>query len=111
MLVLLDQGAPAPLRHHLSHHIVKTATQQGWATLANGDLLTAAEAQGFEVFVTTDKNLRYQQNLTGRSIAIVVIAHAQWPALEPHVALVVAAIDKVTPGTYAVVEIPTGGDA
>jgi putative NIF3 family GTP cyclohydrolase 1 type 2 len=111
MLVLLDQGAPAPLRRHLSHHIVKTATQQGWATLANGDLLTAAEAEGFDVFVTTDRNLRYQQNLTSRRIAIVVIAHAQWPGLEPHVALVVAAIDNAIPGTYAVVEIPIGGDA
>jgi putative NIF3 family GTP cyclohydrolase 1 type 2 len=111
MLVLLDQGAPAPLRRHLSHHTVKTATQQGWATLANGDLLTAAEAQGFDVFVTTDKNLRHQQNLASRRIAIVVITHAQWPGLEPHVALVVAAIDKATPGTYEIVEIPIGGDA
>jgi hypothetical protein len=111
MLVLLDQGVPAPLRPHLAHHVVKTATQQGWQTLANGDLLTVAEAQGFDVFVTTDKNLHYQQNLTSRRIAILVIAHAQWPSLEPHVALVVAAIDKATPGTYAVVEIPIGGNA
>ena len=111
MRVLLDQGAPAPLRHYLPQHIVKTATEQGWATLANGDLLTEAEAEGFDVFVTTDKNLRYQQNLTGRQIAIVVIAHAQWPRLEPHVALVVAAIAKASAGTYEVVEIPIGGDA
>lgn len=111
MLVLLDQGVPAPLRRHLSHHIVKTASEQGGAMLANGDLLTAAEAQGFDVFVTTDKNLGFQQNLTGRQIAIVVIAHAQWPGLEPHVALVVAAVDTATPGSYAVVEIPLGGQA
>jgi hypothetical protein len=111
MLVLLDQGVPAPLRPHLAHHVVKTATQQGWQTLANGDLLTAAEAAGFDVFVTTDKNLRYQQNLTARQIAIVVIAHAQWPGLEPHVDLVVAAIDAAVRGTYAVVEIPLGGNA
>ena len=60
MVVLLDQGVPAPLRHYLSRHTVKTASDHGWATLANGDLLNAAEAQGFDVFVTTDKNLRYQ---------------------------------------------------
>ena len=106
MLVLLDQGTPVPLRRHLSHHIVKTANQQGWATLANGDLLAVAEAEGFEVFVTTDKNLRYQQDLEGRRIAVVVIGHAQWPSLEPHVALVVAAIDQAAPGSYEEVEIP-----
>lgn len=102
---------PAPLRRSLSHHNVKTATEQGWATLANGDLLTAAEAQGFDVFVTTDRNLRYQQNLESRRIGIVVIAHAQWPRLEPHVGLVVATIDKATPGTYAEIEIPIGDSA
>jgi hypothetical protein len=111
MLVLLDQGTPAPLRRHLRHHIVKTATQQGWDTLANGELLAAAEAEKFDVFVTTDKNLRYQQNLAGRRIAIVVIAHAQWPGLEPHVELVVAAIDRIIPGSYEEVEIPIGGGA
>lgn len=83
MRVLLDQGTPVPLRQYLSHHTVRTAYQEGGATLANGDLLTAAEAAGFEVFVTTDKNLRFQQDLSKRRIAVVVIGHAQWPGLEP----------------------------
>jgi hypothetical protein len=56
MLILLDQGAPVPLRRFLSDHKVRTAHRQGWATLANGDLLAAAEAEGFDVFVSTDKN-------------------------------------------------------
>jgi len=91
MLVLFDQGTPVTLRQHLAHHTVRTVFQEGWATLANGDLLTAAEAAGFEA---KDKNLRYQQDLSGRRIAVVVIGYAQWPGLEPHVDLVVAAVDN-----------------
>jgi len=63
--ILLDQGTPAPLRRELTGHIVATAYEMGWAALANGELLKAAEA-GFEAFVTTDRNLRYQQNLSSR---------------------------------------------
>jgi hypothetical protein len=71
MRVLLDQGTPVPLKRYLPHHTVRTAFQDGWATRANGDLLTAAEAAGFDVFVTTDKNLRYQQDLSKQRIAVV----------------------------------------
>ena len=106
MRVLLDQGTPVPVRRHLQHHTVRTASQQGWATLGNGELLAAAEALGFDVFITTDKNLRYQQNLSRRRIAIVVVMDAQWPKLEPHVNRVVAAIDAATLGSYTEVEIP-----
>ena len=106
MLVLLDQGTPAPLGPYLAHHTVRTASQQDWDTLGNGQLLAVAESAGFDVFVTTDKNLRYQQNLSGRKIAVVVIMFAQWPGLEPHVNLVVAAVDKASPGSYCEVEIP-----
>jgi hypothetical protein len=76
---------------------VLTAAQQQWDTLKNGDLLTVAEQAGSEVFLTTDKNLRYQQNMPGRTIAVVVIGVQQWPALQPHVALVVAAVTAATP--------------
>ena len=106
MRVLLDQGTPVPLRQYLVHHTVRSAFQEGWATLANGELLTAAEAAGFEVFVTTDKNLRYQQDLSKRRVAVVVIGHAQWPGLEPHVHLIVAAVDRAVEGGYDEVEIP-----
>ena len=107
MLVLLDQGTPVPIGRHLSHHTARTASEQGWATLGNGELLTAAEAHGFDVFVTTDKNLRYQQNLSGRRIAVVVLMNAQWPRLEPYVDRVVTAIDAATPGSYSEVEVPS----
>jgi hypothetical protein len=79
---------------------------RGWDRLVNSDLLNAAEAAGFEVFLTADKNLRYQQNLTGRKIAIVVIGNAQWRVLRHYVERVVLAVDDATPGSYAEVEIP-----
>ena len=106
MRVLFDHGAPAPLQSFLPGHTVREAKAQGWDTFKNGDLLTAAEAAGFDVLVTTDKNIRYQQNLTGRTIAIVVLGNAQWPVLRMHVAHVVAAVNAATPGSYVEVNIP-----
>jgi hypothetical protein len=79
MLILFDQSAPAPLRFHLKAHIVIEARERGWDRLVNGELLNRAEAAGFELFLTADKNLRYQQNLTDRKIAIVVLGNARWP--------------------------------
>ncbi len=69
MRVLFDQGPPAPLRTALVGHEVETAYEQGWSTLKNGDLLLVAEEHGFDVLVTTDMNLRYQQNLSARRMA------------------------------------------
>lgn len=106
MLILFDQGTPVPLRAFLIGHTVKTAAEQGWSTLANGKLLDAAEAAGFEVLVTTDKNLSQQQNLTLRKLSVVVIANAQWPALKLHAQLAADAINSAKPGSYVVVEIP-----
>lgn len=74
--------------------------------LQNGNLLDVAEAAGFDVLLTTDKNIRYQQNLSRRRIAIVVIGLQQWPALEPYVDRVSAAVDAATPGSYTDVDIP-----
>ena len=74
--------------------------------LENGELLNAAEAAGFEVLVTTDKNLSHQQNLTGRRIAIVVLGQGRWSLIKPHVARVVEAIARASPGSFVEVEIP-----
>ena len=90
----------------LTGHTVREAKAQGWDTFRNGDLLTAAEAAGFDVLVTTDKNIRYQQNLTGRTIAIIVLGNAQWPVLRRHVALVIVAVSAATPGSFTEVDIP-----
>jgi hypothetical protein len=69
-------------------------------------LLTAAEQAGFELFLTTDKNMRYQQNLAGRKNAVVVLGQQQWPLLRPHIHLVVAATNAAMPGSFAELEIP-----
>ena len=106
MHILFDHGTPAPLRSFLAGHTVREAKAQGWDTYKNGDLLVAAEAAGFDVLVTTDKNMRYQQNLSARAIAIVVLGNAQWPVLRLHVALVVAAVNAATPGSFTEVDIP-----
>jgi len=106
MLFLFDHSTPAPLRGHLKGHSVTEARERGWDRLVNGDLLDAAEAAGFEVFVTADKNLRYQQNLTRRHLAIVVIGNAQWRVLRLYVDRVVAAVDAAAAGSYTEVAIP-----
>jgi len=85
---------------------VVEAIERGWDRLANGELIAVAEAAGFEILLTTDKNIRYQQNLTGRKIAFVVIGNQQWPTLRRYVDRVVAAVDTATRGSYAEVEIP-----
>ena len=105
-MLVLDQGTPVPIRASLKNHTVKTAAQQGWSTLRNSDLLNAAEAEGFELLLTTDKNLAYQQNLTGRRIAVIVLGNSQWPIVERYLDKVVAAVNAARPGSYFEVEIP-----
>jgi hypothetical protein len=106
MLIIFDQATPVPIRPHLEGHTVRTAAQQGWDKLKNGDLLTAAETAGFDILLTTDKNMRYQQNLAARKIAIVVLGQQQWPQLRPHIQRVVEAVNAATPGSFTEVEIP-----
>ena len=106
MKVLFDQGTPAPLRAALVGHEVKTAFECGWATLENGALLSAAETDGFEVFVTTDQNLSYQQNLAQRRIALVVLLSANWPRVRAHAQLVVDAVSAAIPGSFVEVSFP-----
>jgi hypothetical protein len=89
MLILFDNGTPAPLRYALKGHVVVEAIERGWDRLVNGELIAEAEAAGFELLLTTDKNMRYQQNLTGRKIAFVVIGNQQWPTLRRYVERVV----------------------
>lgn len=103
---MFDQGTPVPIRPFLKGHAVRTAAEQGWDKFRNGNLMTAAEAAGFDLFLTTDKNMRYQQNLAGRKIAIVVLGQQQWPQLRPHIQRVVEAVNAAVPGSFAVVDVP-----
>jgi len=102
--ILFDQGTPAPLRNWLDGHTVVTAYEKGWDTLSNGELIRSAETEGFDLLVTTDKNLKYQQNLADRKIAIDVLLSTNWPRIQTMVVRVSAAIEGTPPGAY--VEIP-----
>ncbi|MHB1071156.1 MAG: hypothetical protein ACYC1W_14980 [Gemmatimonadaceae bacterium] len=95
-----------PLRLGLPAHAVETAFERGWATLTNGELLAAAEAAGFDVLVTTDRNLRYQQNLAGRSIALVVLSTTSWPRIRAAIDSVTRAVEQSVAGGYTEVRIP-----
>ena len=106
MLILFDHGTPAPLALFLTGHTVKKTKDLGWDTLNNGELLKVAEQAAFEIFLTTDKNIRYQQNLADRIIAIVVLGNSRWPVVRLYVNRVVAAIAGAKQGTYTEVEIP-----
>ena len=100
MRILFDQGTPAPLRHALAGHSVDTAYERGWSNLSNGALLTASEDASFDSFVTTDQNLRYQQDLSGRRLAILVLPTTRWAIIQRHVPEIVTAVDAIQPGEF-----------
>jgi hypothetical protein len=106
MLILFDHGTPRSIARWLQDHTVMEAIERGWDRLSNGALLKAAEEAGFDVLLTTDKNIRYQQNLKGRRLAIVVLGNPQRPAVDRHIDRVIEALNAATPGSYAEVEIP-----
>jgi hypothetical protein len=106
MRILFDQGTPVPLRKFLSGHVVKTAYQEGWSTLLNGELLRVAEEAGFDLLLTADKNLAYQQNLAGRRMAIVALGRNRWSLIQPELVRIVDAVNRAKPGSYTLVEIP-----
>lgn len=109
MRVLFDQGTPVPLRTHLSGHQVSTTYELGWGSLKNGELLQQAESQGFEVLVTTDQNLKYQQNLAGRKIAVVALSATSWPRIQKVLPHIVEAVNAIKPNGYVEVLVPYGG--
>lgn len=106
MKVLFDQGTPVPLRDQLSEHEVATVYELGWSTLENGELLAQAEANAFDILVTTDQNLKYQQNLSNRKIGIVVLGSPSWPRIQQVISDIQAAVNTVSPGGYIEVEVP-----
>lgn len=99
MRILFDQGTPVPLRRELTGHGIITVYELGWSTLKNGELLRTAEAD-FDAFVTTDRNLRYQQNLAGKRLAILVLPTTSWPRIKAHAAEVAVAVNELFPGEF-----------
>jgi hypothetical protein len=105
MRVLFDQGVPVSLPRELRPHNVSTLFERGWSTLENGKLLDAAEGDGFEALVTTDQNIKYQQNLAGRRIAVVVLTSTAWPKIQGRIAEIASALAAAKPGTFTEVSV------
>ena len=108
MRILFDQGTPVPLRKHIDAHQVETTFERGWSSQRNGELLSLAEENGFDVLVTTDQNLKYQQNLKIRRISIVVITTMSWPRIQRSLPKIIHAIESVTMGSYVEVTVGNG---
>ncbi len=106
MLVLFDNGTPRGLARFLVGHTVKEARSQGWEELVNGELIAAAEQAGFDVMLTTDKNIRYQQRLEGRKIALLVLSNSQWPMVKFVAQDILLAINSAKPGSYLEIAVP-----
>ena len=104
MKILFDQGTPVPLRQHLTDHSVDTASERGWSDLDNGDLIVKAEQEGYQVFVTTDQSMRYQQNLAVGRLAIVVLLSTAWPNIRHRIEEIRTALIEIQPGELK--EIP-----
>ena len=104
--IILDQNTPLGLRRALQGYEVVPARSMGWASIENGELIRAAEEAGFEILITCDRNIRYQQRLTGRKIALIELTTTNWPVIRPHLANVLAAVQAATPGSYATVRLP-----
>jgi hypothetical protein len=105
--IVFDKNVPVGVRSFLSEHEVRTFVEMQWhPQLENGELLDAAEAAGFDVIVTSDQNIRYQQNLSGRKLAFVVLGSNIWPVVRDHQAAIAAKVNAATTGSYDFIEMP-----
>ena len=105
MKIWFDQGTPLPLRRSLTGHTVDIPSRKGWSRLRNGNLLDVAEQEGYQVLITTDQGLRYQQNPADRTISIIVLMKASWPRAKRHVQEIADAIASIEPGQVVEIEI------
>jgi hypothetical protein len=106
MLILFDHVTPWPLARFLIGHEVTRAKDRGWDRYSNGALLAEAEKAGFDVLLTADNNMKYQQNLSGRRIALVVLSSPQWPRVRQKVEEIAEAVNAIQPGNYVEIDIP-----
>ena len=105
MKILFDHGTPAPLRAYIPEHAVDTAAEKGWAELSNGELLEQAESEEYELLITADQSVRYQQNLSRRRMAIIVLRSNRWPDVLLRVDDIRAALEPIQPRELREVEI------
>jgi hypothetical protein len=111
MRILFDHNTPRQLRRRLVGHDVDVAGERGWATLVNGELLDRAEDAGYEVMVTADQGIPYEQDMGRRNLALVVLGANRWPLIEPRIGDIRAALEGIRPGEVRVVAIPMRGEA
>ena len=107
MRVLFDNGTPRGVAAALSNHVVEECRSRGWDSLRNGELLDAAEAAGFDVLLTTDRNIHHQQTLIGRKIAVVILSKGRWRLIRSRLAAIAAAMAAAVPGAFTEVDIPS----
>jgi hypothetical protein len=100
MKILLDECVPVQIRNALPEHEIHSASDPRWRGLSNGELLHLAEQQEFKVIIVADKNMRYQQNLSGRNIAILELWTNHQPTLEQHFQYIKIAVEQTLPGQY-----------
>lgn len=107
MRILLDHNVPVGVRSFLARHEVRTIVEMKWRPqLENGELLDAAETAGFDVLLTSDQNIRYQQNPKGRKLALVVLGSNIWPIVRGYGPAIAARVEAVTPGSWEFIEMP-----
>ena len=98
MRILFDHDTPRPLRHYLVEHTVHTANERGWAELRNGVLLDNAEEDGYDVLITADQSIRYQQNMASRQVAVIVLLSNRWPRVQLRIEEIRDALEGMNPG-------------
>lgn len=98
MRILFDHNTPRPLRRYLTEHSVDTAREKGWAEFRNGNLLDNAEREGYEIMITADQSMRYQQNMDHRQMAVVVLLSNRWPDVQLKIGEIRSALEGLGPG-------------
>ena len=98
MRILFDHGTPRPLREHLPEHRVDTAAEKRWSQLGNGELLDHAERDEYDLLITTDQNMQYQQNVAARRLAIVVLCSNRWPRIRQRIEAIRKVVEETRSG-------------
>ena len=111
MRILFDHNTPAPLRYSLRNFAVETTAERGWHRLKNGELLDAAEADGFDILLTADKGFQHQVNLRDRHIAIVILSRGNWPDVKNNIPRIVVALRDAKGGTCNFVDCKVAPEA
>ena len=106
MRIVFDKNVPVGVRRFLAGHDVSTFEEMPWhPQLENGALLTAAEAAGFDLMITADQNIPYQQNLAGRKLALIVLGSNIWPVVRDHQRTIAAKAAAAAPGSHCFIEM------